>query len=1538
MNYGKTSIATSHGSHSISIYIKASNSLVTSGTSSLGSITFSSLSISTIGTNQLIAKATDMLTDETSSFTIVALALTTIQMTTSVSSLSANEDFSISLELYDQRPVIWAVSSTVAVNGNLNIVGTSSKVTATGYATFTFYCTVPGTLTLTVTSGSVSTSADIEIKQQKLLITSSPPSVVNRYQRFTVRVTIYNNDFSTIESSHGPYTVQLSTTPSAKLLGIKTISSSSGAAEFTLIAFGTVGDFQLVASSSNIASATSSVVTVEYNYELGMEVFVPTYTPSAKYLYVFTATVTNITDLTPVTNTPVYLSINSSYFKSSNTDDDGVAFFKVIFNETGNHEMIFTCDIISKTEIVDVLQSNNSDEMCYQARNNETCAVCVENAYKVNGVCQCFEDAVFDPNTRKCVCPAGLTPSNGYCITCGNFYKRSEIHSEFSKDYLSVQVTFERAVKTAGLTSCSKIIKGPEYLRSKELTCEWQSGFVLMIYFEEFWDLQYEEIEIDNVNVQAIGDVCNFDIQKLEITVEQKYSVPVPQTELTGMSEYSLICGEKNLTVYASLVSKKINYIWRAVIEPENKKLGDFVEKTKGYLLDIPKKMLKLGTLEIWLTTQYLNLGTESVCFKKVKITNNRQISVSMNSPRIVYLKSSQSYTLIASVTEPCGSTSTKFTYKWSTQDPMLNLSSLSPITRPDMLEIPSYFLSASQTYNFSVTVSDNEVSGKAYSTIIIEESGLELTLSRSSGSVSFRQSLYIKANVLDPDDPKAKITKMWTCVEGVRFCKGREGNDLVLVQKDGELKVNNMRPLASYLFTVEAYTFRKKAMAFLNIFVDNSISGSVEMIQPIKKVDPDYVYNVLPKYNISGNPLFKWGISDPILNHSIINPKYSYAGFRENVLMPGGKYKLSLEVTSNDFKGIIKSFIEIKVNRPPQCEGITNLMIDDYLAFTSILCFDDDDEDYPLMYQYGYTDSEQTLRWLREISYEIKSYLIIPQDVKKMIARVCDFMETCKIYSSRVKIISTRRLSSDSKTISLYTRDPISIPNAVIVFSSTEIDDSDYLMIYDLMYMYFTSFSLHPHNFELYLGCLKAMISIKYKNFMILSNSTILSTLVLENMSRRVDHSKILELIEIYEPYLNFIEIKLIVDMISAADSVWSIDLTPIANFSSSSKVSIFTSKMNGKLYPDFSFSDDNISLLINSEDDYSTSQIYNLDLFTFKSNNTLVLSSQHIKSADYYNYSLSFTPISDSEITPSSPIQIILRNSLLAGAAKSSSSNCEIQSVNKTHIRINLSKFGVYEINEIPVPCSTSRVPMIVSGFFLIFYIAVAIGIYSVDYKYAYEQFKITKISVFFPITNLFVPQYNPRRMTSMSLIAAETMILLALIELSFGHIEFIEKYESPRIGDLNSKDIIRAFFALAITQFLSLINVGFKFYRRLSRRIEYGIVLVNFVICIISFIIIAITSISFCHKDLVGLFGIFTIDLFVQVLLIDLIYSILPVLILRENTVITNKVKGISKDFNASIRNFDLSSDNSGDARNTTIIATNQDKMNYEKFFYA
>ena len=42
-----------------------------------------------------------------------------------------------------------------------------------------------------------------------------------------------------------------------------------------------------------------------------------------------------------------------------------------------------------------------------------------------------------------------------------------------------------------------------------------QLCFVLMIGFDEFWDLQSEEIEIDNVNVKAIGDVCNFGIQKL---------------------------------------------------------------------------------------------------------------------------------------------------------------------------------------------------------------------------------------------------------------------------------------------------------------------------------------------------------------------------------------------------------------------------------------------------------------------------------------------------------------------------------------------------------------------------------------------------------------------------------------------------------------------------------------------------------------------------------------------------------------------------------------------------------------------------------------------------------------------------------------------------------------------------------------------------------------------------------------------------------------------------------------------------------------
>jgi hypothetical protein len=436
--------------------------------------------------------------------------------------------------------------------------------------------------------------------------------------------------------------------------------------------------------------------------------------------------------------------------------------------------------------------------------------------------------------------------------------------------------------------------------------------------------------------------------------------------------------------------------------------------------------------------------------------------------------------------------------------------------------------------------------------------------------------------------------------------------------------------------------------------------------------------------------------------------------------------------------------------------------------------------------------------------------------------------------------------------------------------------------------------------------------------------------------MTKRVTDSNILSLISIYSPYVDITNTEDLLKMLNYSGSVWSNDIIPGSRLNLSDKITFYMSKMSGVYYPGLAVPSSSLDILMNPDLDYNPKKIYNLEVFLLKVNDSLVVSANYKKTGNYQNYSLELLKDEESDIIPTSAIKIVVRNEIDAAAAKCSKL-CLIEKVNTSHIAVTIERFGTYFITEIPVPCGTTRIPLIISGFILILFIALAIGIYSVDYKYAYESLKMRKITTFYPVTNILIPQYNPRRLSSVSLIATESMLLLALIGVSYDHIPFIKNFVSPSVGNIDSKDILRLFFAMAITQIISISNIGFRYFGNVSRRLEYSVVIANFLLCIVSFILIVVACTSFCTDNMTGWFIIFIIDLVIQVAVLDLVYSLIASLLVKEQSQMSSKVRGITNEFNISIKNFNVTSDNSGDARNTSSIIVPQEKMNYEQFFY-
>jgi hypothetical protein len=150
----------------------------TSGDTSAGVASFSNLKITSVGSFRIKASGSDMTSGYSSYFSIVNLALTSIQVSSSVSQISAYFDFTITALLKDQELNTWTSTTSLSLTGSLSISGDTSLSTSSGSALFSIYSSQSGTLVITVSSSGVSGSTTITILKNSLKIYSITPTVI----------------------------------------------------------------------------------------------------------------------------------------------------------------------------------------------------------------------------------------------------------------------------------------------------------------------------------------------------------------------------------------------------------------------------------------------------------------------------------------------------------------------------------------------------------------------------------------------------------------------------------------------------------------------------------------------------------------------------------------------------------------------------------------------------------------------------------------------------------------------------------------------------------------------------------------------------------------------------------------------------------------------------------------------------------------------------------------------------------------------------------------------------------------------------------------------------------------------------------------------------------------------------------------------------------------------------------------------------------------------------------------------------------------
>ena len=239
-----------------------------------GVAVFGSLRILSNGSFRVQAQSTGLATVQTNLFSITNY-VHTITLSSSNLSPSVNFDFTITATLKgeDSAAFLNQCVLTLSETTGSTIIGSNSQTTSTGTADFiiafgtsgskSLSCSCPASGANTEKIGTLS----VTVSSLKLKITSISPSVsysqpYSSLSVFSITVSVYDTSGTLKESTRGSYSITLSISPSADLIGTWTSSSTSGDSNFSGLRILNENIYTITASSSNIVSDSSTSISI----------------------------------------------------------------------------------------------------------------------------------------------------------------------------------------------------------------------------------------------------------------------------------------------------------------------------------------------------------------------------------------------------------------------------------------------------------------------------------------------------------------------------------------------------------------------------------------------------------------------------------------------------------------------------------------------------------------------------------------------------------------------------------------------------------------------------------------------------------------------------------------------------------------------------------------------------------------------------------------------------------------------------------------------------------------------------------------------------------------------------------------------------------------------------------------------------------------------------------------------------------------------------------------------------------------------------
>ena len=656
------------------------------------------------------------------------------------------------------------------------------------------------------------------------------------------------------------------------------------------------------------------------------------------------------------------------------------------------------------------------DSLCQDCQDDYSiCNTCVPNTGLSTAPCACISHSSFDSSSMQCECTLGYVLYESQCLPGKRFLLSENVQSVyFNSIFTALVFTFNTAVNTAVSSTCSKIFTSISGFGTSP-TCNFQSSTVLNVNLGLGWNLNSDSDIIINSNY-ILRTSGLYYYSSPNIIVSPSYSVipPAPSVVISGPLQYATSCTSTDLLYYSDkstgIASESFLYSWSTDI------VGGPTANTAAF--DISgSAVIGLSSFTVYLAITDIFSNSTSISYP-VTITDTRFLTVSLDSGSVITIASSQSLTILASVTNLCGLSGIP-TYTWSSSPTMSSVLTASSISTK--LLVNSKALAASSTaYVFTVRVSLQGVTGTASVSITVTSTPLVIIFNRAPGDITSSLGFVGSASrSYDPDNQNTVLSFSWTTSPTAILSGVSPVNSNAIT-----IPGNNLHGYTSFVLTlIVSADIRSTSLSTKYAIVDN-LNTVIAMTVP-SSIPTTKQLTINTSITSTVGSTIIW--SQLLGPSAVIKPtNYPYLSFQSNVLSPGTTYSFQIAVTESS--GLyLRSYAQFTTNLGAGCTGAltsstysAKFLSNIYLSIAN--CKNLDNPSNIVQYTFGYiVGTKMTALGLSNSFSYINT--ILPIGSYTMYVTVTDIYGQGNQYktSSLVVVKSSRNLKESNNILDQY-------------------------------------------------------------------------------------------------------------------------------------------------------------------------------------------------------------------------------------------------------------------------------------------------------------------------------------------------------------------------------------------------------------------------------------------------------------------------------------------------------------------------------------